>query len=144
MHPTHVWTLDEANAALPRVEEMVREAQQVLAQAEDAKAHAEDLRLVHGAAVQDPACPDYAEFGRHAARLEDAQARLQDIMETFQLQGIALKDLRLGLVDFASRRGDEVVWLCHRQGEPRVAHWHPLDSGYADRRPVPELPEAGA
>jgi hypothetical protein len=39
-------------------------------------------------------------------------------------------------VDFYGRRDGEVVYLCWRDGEDRVAHWHTLGSGFAGRRPL--------
>ncbi len=56
-------------------------------------------------------------------------ARLHDL-------GVELKDPGLGLVDFPSMRDGRVVNLCWRLGEPTVAYWHALDTGFADRRPL--------
>lgn len=61
--------------------------------------------------------------------------------------GVFLKDLDRGLVDFPSRVGGEVVFLCWQEGEPEVAHYHPLAGGFAERRPLREtasglLPQA--
>ena len=50
--------------------------------------------------------------------------------------GIALKDRRLGLVDFPSELGGRQVWLCWRLGEPEVQFWHDLDAGFAGRQPL--------
>lgn len=41
-----------------------------------------------------------------------------------------------GLVDFRTRRGDEIVYLCWRFGEERIEHWHELDGGFAGRQPI--------
>jgi len=41
-----------------------------------------------------------------------------------------------GLVDFRSRLRGRTVYLCWRYGEERVDHWHELDKGLADRRPL--------
>lgn len=62
-------------------------------------------------------------------RLQAAQALLKDI-------GCELKDLSMGLVDFPSYRGKELVYLCWRRGEPRVEFWHDLNSGFAGRKPL--------
>jgi hypothetical protein len=30
------------------------------------------------------------------------------------------------------------VYLCWQHGEPRVAHWHEIDAGFAGRQPLQE------
>jgi hypothetical protein len=47
-----------------------------------------------------------------------------------------VKDVQLGLLDFPSEREGRVVFLCWRYGEPEVAHWHEVDTGYAARKPL--------
>ena len=50
--------------------------------------------------------------------------------------GGTIKDLALGLVDFPHRRGGRVVNLCWKYAEKSVTHWHGLDEGYANRKPL--------
>ena len=50
--------------------------------------------------------------------------------------GGTIKDLALGLVDFPHRRDGRVVNLCWKYGETRVSHWHGLDEGFANRKPL--------
>jgi hypothetical protein len=46
----------------------------------------------------------------------------------------------LGLIDFpAQRRNGEVVLLCYRDDEDTIRFWHPLETGFAGRRPIEEL-----
>jgi hypothetical protein len=63
-------------------------------------------------------------------------------LNAFMEWGVELKDPRLGLVDFPAVRGSEVVYLCWREGEPEVTHWHPMTTGYGDRRPLDALARA--
>ena len=53
--------------------------------------------------------------------------------------GGTIKDLSLGLVDFPHRRADRVVNLCWKYGESSVAHWHGLEEGFANRKPLGDL-----
>ncbi|HEY0839489.1 MAG TPA: DUF2203 domain-containing protein [Vulgatibacter sp.] len=41
-----------------------------------------------------------------------------------------------GLVDFPSRHGGRRVLLCWQFGEKSVSHWHEMDGGFDERRPV--------
>ncbi len=50
--------------------------------------------------------------------------------------GIQIKDLDTGLVDFPHLRNGREVYLCWRLGEPRVAYWHDVDTGFAGRQPL--------
>ena len=77
-----------------------------------------------------------------------ARAALTTLMETFEGQtkkfereletlsrkGAQLKDLDSGLVDFYSLRGNEVVFLCWKEGETEITHWHSLEGGFRNRR----------
>jgi hypothetical protein len=50
--------------------------------------------------------------------------------------GAIVKSVDEGLVDFpAVRDGDEIL-LCWRLGEDDVAFWHPLEEGFAGRKPI--------
>ncbi|MBI5546258.1 MAG: DUF2203 family protein, partial [Deltaproteobacteria bacterium] len=49
--------------------------------------------------------------------------------------GVEVKSAE-GLVDFRSLRNGALVHLCWRLGEDRVAHWHPITSGYSGRAPI--------
>nr|WP_276325518.1 DUF2203 family protein [Thermus parvatiensis] len=56
--------------------------------------------------------------------------------------GVFLKDLDQGLVDFPGRVGGQVVFLCWKEGEPEVAHYHPLSgaspsAGPSRKKPLP-------
>jgi hypothetical protein len=63
---------------------------------------------------------------------ESVKAGLAEIMR----MGGTIKDLALGLVDFPHRRDGRVVNLCWKYGETRVSHWHGLDEGFANRKPL--------
>ena len=63
---------------------------------------------------------------------ETVKAGLTEIMG----MGGTIKDLALGLVDFPHRRDGRVVNLCWKYGETSVSHWHGLDEGFANRKPL--------
>jgi hypothetical protein len=63
---------------------------------------------------------------------------LSDEVERVRALGGEIKDLELGLVDFPGRRSGEEILLCWRLGEKRVAFWHPVEGGFASRRPIDE------
>ena len=73
---------------------------------------------------------------RPAALAVEEFEEFQSILLELKGLGVLLKDIDMGLVDFPSRRDGREIYLCWRKGEPRVAFWHDMDSGYAGRRPL--------
>jgi hypothetical protein len=65
--------------------------------------------------------------------------RIREALHPLQEMGLEIKGTE-GLVDFRARLAGRTVYLCWRFGEPAVAHWHELDTGFAGRRPI-EDPE---
>ena len=78
-----------------------------------------------------------------AGQLEALNTRIEQITEALNRLhaelneiGCVLKDWSDGLADFPALHRGRKVWLCWRLGEPAVAHWHDLHSGYASRQPI--------
>ena len=71
---------------------------------------------------------------------EHAEAALAELEE----QGIVLRQLPMGLLDFPSVGPDgDVRMLCWKVDEPDLAWWHRPEDGFAGRRPLDEPPAAG-
>lgn len=138
-----LWTLDEANAALFHVRQLLEEARRHLADLREAQRHIEDLRIVHGEAVHDPECDGHLDWRNHLGRFQEAKRELEDILGRFADLGVEVKDVEAGLVDFRALWGDQEVYLCWRDGEERITHWHTLEEGFAGRQPVPESGRTG-
>lgn len=118
------YTVAEADAMLPELRERlarVREARQVLLR---------EAELVRERVVTDGG-------GAHADRgYWDSAQVIRSELERLAAEGILLRDPETGLVDFPAERDGEPVYLCWRADEERVAHWHPLDTGFSGRRPL--------
>lgn len=132
-----VWTLAEANAALPRVRALVEEGRRTLAQLRDLDAQVDDLQIVYGDEVTKPGHPNHAEAAEFARRREEAMDEMAGLSLRFQALGCDVKDLDQGLVDFRGRIGSEHVFLCWRHGEDLIQYWHTLQGGFANRQPIP-------
>lgn len=66
----------------------------------------------------------------------------QEVVAELEADGIVLRDLARGLVDFpAQATSGRGYWLCWLVGEPEVAWWHWPEDGFAGRRPLSEPPE---
>jgi hypothetical protein len=123
-HARH-YTLEEANAALGWVQEVItslrtareglsdEEAREALAEAGPQNGGGDPGRVVSEAFLQ----------------LRDSLARLQDAE-------VVLRDLDRGLVDFPAIRDDREVYPCWVEGEDEIGYWHDLEAGFAGREPL--------
>lgn len=106
------WTVEEAQAYLPRVRELV----EVIRQA----------ALVRAGRHPSP--------NGQRSLLVDAQ----EAYEELQAGDILLRDATTGLLDFRARGADGVVYfLCWKLGEPELAWWHLPQDGFPGRKPLP-------
>ena len=67
------------------------------------------------------------------------QEEAQRIVQEIAAQGIQIKDLERGLVDFPHFLGGDPsheVFLCWHLGEDTIEFWHEIADGYAGRRPL--------
>ena len=67
--------------------------------------------------------------GRLARQIEEGVDEILD-------QGIIVRDVSRGLVDFPSQRDGREVYLCWIGGEARIHYWHEIDRGFSDRVPL--------
>ena len=136
MAKMRLFTQEEANAALPEVrplvERLVEERRELVALGEELEA----MQALIGGNGGSLAPTRVGELQEAVAR---AAAGLAGLVDELQELGVQVKDLDRGLVDFPARHpgsGDDVL-LCWELGEPEVAHWHDLESGFAGRKPLP-------
>jgi len=66
--------------------------------------------------------------------------QLVEIIQTMNDDGILIKGIEDGLIDFPALRenGDE-VFLCWKSGEQEILFWHTLEGGFQGRRPITEF-----
>ena len=70
----------------------------------------------------------------------DNFVHLIDIMQALNDDGIIVKGIEEGLVDFpAIHSNRDEVFLCWKDGEEDITSWHSLTTGYRGRRPISEL-----
>jgi hypothetical protein len=133
------FTLEEANRALPDVEQTVRRLRRVR---DEATALREQLER-QWAALERDAAP-LSEIADAQQRLDALQEEFGDLVGRLEARGVILRDLDMGLVDFPTVAGHAEVYLCWRLGESSIAFWHGLGEGYAGRKPLALLPGRGA
>ncbi len=65
-------------------------------------------------------------------------ARIAELLERLEEWTVILRDMDSGLVDFPAEVHGKQAYFCWRLGEPKVAHYHSAEDGFAGRRPLPE------
>ena len=123
---TRLFTVDEANALLPTLRPLLID---ILQARQNIVAAQPELWPVLEKAVNNGGSK---KAGAVLADFEVIQRNVKAIQEL----GIEIKDINIGLVDFPAERDGREVYLCWRFDEPRVTHWHDLDSGFSGRQPL--------
>lgn len=124
--PARYFTVQEANELLPELEPLVGELLErrarVVAMRKQLGDTLDDVQSDVGGPVQSQMVQDFMAIERLVHRIRS--------------YGCILKDMNSGLLDFLSERDGREVYLCWRYGEPEVAYYHELHTGFSGRRPV--------
>ncbi len=127
-------TVEEANALLPQIRltlKSLREMRSVILRTQ-AQIEIEEMTNTSSEGDLSPrgkaaVTKQMEAFHRQTRQFEE---KLGDLLHS----GAHLKDLVMGLVDFYSRRGKELVFLCWKEGETEIGFWHSLQRGFQNRK----------
>jgi hypothetical protein len=133
------YTLEQANAKVPALEKRFALVEEHVGRGRDLQDQVNDLEIVWGAKLLSPDCPEREGYLRFKKELEGEEAAVDAVIKEITGEGIEIKDVYTGLVDFYAHRGGEVVYLCWRKGEERIEFWHTLQAGFAGRKPMKEF-----
>jgi hypothetical protein len=133
-HGPRPWTLEEANARLPDLRELLPDLRSWVHRLR--KLHDDRRRLSEfwGTEYGASDMPDRALKVRLDEEERDLTQRLEEALDKLDKDGIEVKDLDSGLVDFRSVHSGEPVYLCWQRGESAVEFYHTLDGGYRSRQ----------
>ena len=121
-----LFTLDEANAFVPQLLNLVPRIQKLSVSLNndfpDIK-NAREKAKWNGGSDQGV---DYL----------NAVLKYNDLMHRIEGMGCEVKGIREGLVDFPSLREGREVYLCWRMPEKEILFWHDLNTGFSGRKPI--------
>ncbi len=123
---TKTFTVQEANALIPRLEELLAEMDELR----------EKIQSQSGALETASAQAKNNGGGKQASEYLEMVERFNADYKLIADLGCEVKDPQMGLIDFPSYRDGELVYLCWKRGEPRIAFWHTLESGFPGRQPL--------
>ena len=129
-----LFTLDEANGLVPWLQRIFLRANEIRSRLE-----AVSNRLME---IQREQLRRNGTFTRHPelnsaqSELESLQAELNGIVNEVVAEGIIVRDISRGLVDFPSVREGREVYLCWIGGEESIGYWHETNRGFDHRQPL--------
>ena len=127
-----MFSLDEANALIPRLTEIVLEMQAKKPEVDSLREELGDMTETasgNGHLVE-------GDMRQKRSRAQILVERLNELLEELSGIGCELKGVEEGLVDFPTMREGRTVYLCWKLGEERIEYWHELDTGFAGRQPL--------
>lgn len=131
---TRTYRIHEANQVLPQVRRLVGQIVELSAQLDELT---DQVRIAEYRKRRSSASSeDRDRFEESTTALRGAEEDLVVALGGLEELGVQLKDPRIGLVDFLTYRDGELVELCWKLGEDRIAHWHRIGEGYPGRKPL--------
>jgi len=129
-----LFSVEEANQLASELRPALERLVQVKRDFDRVQHQADVLSLAaSGASAANPDAQALEKLQRRRAALGEELAKG---IQAIQRRGCVLKDLDRGLIDFYTLAGDRLIFLCWQLGESEVAHWHPLEGGFAGRQPL--------
>ena len=120
-----LFTVQEANRLIPVVDQKLSDMQEAI---RDILALREALQPMNSLSL---------EAQQTAEEIKFLLGTVQEDNLELDGMGVHLQDVETGLVDFPSRLGAEVVYLCWEQGKDAITHYHRLNQEVKARQPLP-------
>jgi hypothetical protein len=141
--PPRVWTAEEANRRLADLAELLPRLRGWVVRLGEVHSELKRLADFWGSDIDAEDHVDHELKARLDAEWRHLTRRLEEAVSGLREEGIEVKELEQGTVDFYGIVGGEVVFLCWQRGEPAVGFYHPVSGSFRDRQPLPaETPSA--
>lgn len=117
------FTLEEANAVLPKIKPLMAEL--IERRARIAVSSREIVELLDDT---------YTDFGGPvAATLTREFESVESLLKQIKSYGCVVKSIHTGLIDFLAKIDGRDVYLCWRFGEESIQYYHELHTGFQGR-----------
>lgn len=135
MSKPRVFTIEEVNALIPQLSEMVQA--QMTRHSEIAEHLVELTRLCGAVPATLVDQPEESETVRGLkSTLRGMIQQYADGWNDVEDLGGVVKDPQMGTVDFYSTLDGRSVWLCWQFGEDTLGYYHEIDAGFVGRKPL--------
>lgn len=133
MNP-RVFTLQEATALIPKLEQMLDD---LIFKKKKMQKHHDQLLvldLIAGENAQDYSSGDGKEYLEKSAELESLILSFEEDILKVNETGCFLRDIEKGIIDFFYVHNKQLVFLCWKKGEKKINFYHNLDDGDRHRK----------
>ena len=131
-----LFTVDDANAALPLVRAITADLSRLSKEVVERRQRLDHLKAGR---EDEPGDLYFEELAQIEDELSKDSKRLREFAEELRQLGVEPQvgpDSLIDRVDFPSLMHGRLVHLCWRLGEPKVAYWHEPDADYSTRLPL--------
>lgn len=126
------FSVESATAILPQILvwlEQVRQARQAKRKSEaDLAAYKKRLALSGGA------FPNQNRLAAYADQAKSGYEMMKATLDRISDQGVELRDVDRGILDFPARMAGDPIYLSYQLGEHSVCHWRKVGEPYSQRR----------
>lgn len=131
-----IYTPDEADRIIPRFADLLPELRAIRDRVVQVK-NSCDIEEVASYGSEGVAAKEAKEkMDQYRSDILTLERDFEKRLKLFEEIGCELKNLDPGQVDFYAEKGDELIYLCWKEGEDRIAFWHTLTGGFAGRQPL--------
>jgi hypothetical protein len=133
-----IFTIEQANRAVKELRRTLPAMRRILNDVERMEDRLAVLELICNRSVSADN-PDLQEYLGTKVRYHRRISEFEGMWNALEERGLLLRDLEKGIVHFASRRGRRHIFLCWREGEARVSHWHEPEEDHSDEEDRREI-----
>lgn len=121
------FTPEEADALIPELEKIFEAVAELAAQAE-----------MKAASLRRRGEDDPAGAAIERSQLQFLASNINERLQGVVELGAVPKGVEPALVDFPARLEGRDVYLCWKLGDKKIGYYHPVEEGFASRRPLPK------
>ncbi len=129
-----LFTLDEANRLIPWLERAFQGAMETYERLQELRQRLTEIQRER--MRRNGTFDRQAELSATETRVQEIEADINEILRDISAEGIIVRDVSRGLVDFPSVRDGREVYLCWVRGEDTIGFWHDTNRGFDHRQPL--------
>ncbi len=129
-----LFTFEEANALIPWLQRTIDRLNSSREQLEALQGRLTEIQRQRQR--QNGTFQLHDEIRRMQAEIDRMGNDVRSIVDSIIEEGIIVRDVSQGLVDFPHMRDGREVYLCWIGGEESIGFWHETDRGFMHRQPL--------
>ena len=129
-----LFTYEEANALVPWLQRTFDRLGASMKQLESVRERLADIQRQRQR--QNGTFRQHDEIQRMQAEVDRMGNDVRSMVDDIGEEGIIIRDIGQGLVDFPHMREGREIYLCWIEGEESIGFWHETDRGFIHRQPL--------